>query len=78
LHVSVRRTMFSIAGLARINARHLLNAVFTHRPASLDAVDDIRLEQALTNIRDGPEAPEPGGGCDGPNLLLTGGTGNPE
>ena len=44
----------------------------------LEAVDDARLEQTLREIRDGFEAPEPGGGCDGPNLWLSGGTGDPE
>jgi hypothetical protein len=48
------------------------------RQLRLDTVDPVRLDQALRDIRNGPPAPEPGGGCDGPNLLLSGGTGNPE
>jgi hypothetical protein len=48
------------------------------RQVPLDAVDDTRLEQALRDIRNGPAAPEPGGGCEGPNLWLSGGTGDPE
>jgi hypothetical protein len=48
------------------------------RQVQLEAVDDVRLEQALREIRDALEAPEPGGGCDGPNLWLSGGTGDPE
>ena len=48
------------------------------RQLPLDTVDSASLEQALLDIREGPEAPEPGGGCDGPNLGLSGGTGNPE
>ena len=48
------------------------------RQLPLDAVDSTSLNRALTEIHDGPEAPEPGGGCDGPNLGLSGGTGNPE
>lgn len=48
------------------------------RQVSLDTVDEVRVEQAVRDIRNGPKAPEPGGGCDGPNLWLSGGTGNPE
>jgi hypothetical protein len=48
------------------------------RQMHLDSVDDSRLAQALADIRIGPEAPEPGGGCDGPHLLLTGAIGDPE
>lgn len=48
------------------------------RQVQLDAIDETRLAQALQDIRAGLEAPEPGGGCEGPNLWLTGGTGNPE
>jgi hypothetical protein len=48
------------------------------RQASLDVVDADRLENAVRDIRSGPEAPEPGAGCDGPNLWLTGATGDPE
>ena len=48
------------------------------RQLLLDTLDSASLEQALLDIREGPDAPEPGGGCDGPNLRLSGGTGNPE
>jgi hypothetical protein len=48
------------------------------RQVQLDAVDDARLAQTLRDIRNGPAAPEPGGGCDGPNLWISGATGNPE
>jgi hypothetical protein len=48
------------------------------RQVLLDGVDEPRLDQALREIRNGPAAPEPGGGCDGPNLRLSGATGNPE
>jgi hypothetical protein len=48
------------------------------RQVRLDAVDDAQLAKTLHDIRSGPAAPEPGGGCDGPNLWLTGATGNPE
>jgi hypothetical protein len=56
------------------------NVVFSAwgRQLPLDAVETSSLDQALAEIRDGPEAPEPGAGCDGPNLGLSGGTGNPE
>ena len=48
------------------------------RQVQLDVVDKTRLEQALTEIRTGFEAPEPGAGCAGPNMWITGATGDPE
>ena len=45
---------------------------------SLESVDPTLLARAVRDVRDGLDAPEPGGGCDGPNLWLSGGTGNPE
>ena len=48
------------------------------RQVQLDAVDDARLAQTLRDVRTGPAAPEPGGGCDGPNLWISGATGSPE
>ena len=46
------------------------------RQVRLDAGAAPRVAQAVADIRNGPPAPEPGGGCDGPNLWLTGATGN--
>jgi hypothetical protein len=48
------------------------------RQITRDSLDALTLEQALTEIRDGPAAPEPGGGCEGPNLWLGGAIGDPE
>ena len=48
------------------------------RQVQLDVIDDSGLAQTLIEIRAGPDAPEPGGGCDGPNLWLSGGTGDPD
>ena len=48
------------------------------RQTSLDSADPSLIAGALLGIRDGLDAPEPGGGCDGPNLWLSGGTGNPD
>jgi hypothetical protein len=48
------------------------------RQVHLDTVDDTRLAQTLQEIRNGPAAPEPDGGCDGPNLWISGATGKPE
>jgi hypothetical protein len=44
----------------------------------LDSADDATIDRALREIRNGPPAPEPGAGCEGPNLLISGATGNPE
>jgi hypothetical protein len=44
----------------------------------LDSVDDPRLEASVRDFLTNPLAPEPDGGCDGPNMWLTGATGNPE
>jgi len=44
----------------------------------LDGIDQTTIEQALRDIRNGPPAPEPGAGCEGPNLLVSGAIGNPE
>lgn len=38
------------------------------RQVRLDSADSPRLAQTVAEIRNGPPAPEPGGGCDGPNL----------
>jgi hypothetical protein len=48
------------------------------RQVNLESVDPAHLAQGVRDIRDGLDAPEPGGGCEGPNLWLSGGTGNPE
>lgn len=48
------------------------------RQAPLDVIDASHLERTTAEIRNGLEAPEPGGGCDGPNLWFTGATGDPE
>jgi hypothetical protein len=48
------------------------------RQVQLESAESALLAQAVHDIRDGLDAPEPGGGCDGPNLWLSGGTGNPE
>ena len=44
----------------------------------LDGAADPRLGQLVRAYHDGPDAPEPDAACDGPNLWLTGGTGDPE
>jgi len=44
----------------------------------LDTVTDPRLEPLLDEYRNSPLAPEPGAGCDGPNLWFSGSTGDPE
>ena len=43
----------------------------------LDSADDVRLAPFIAAVRSNPRAPEPGG-CDGPNLWFSGGTGKPE
>ena len=48
------------------------------RQVHLDAADEARLAQTLHDLRNGPAAPEPGAGCDGPNLRISGATGNPK
>jgi hypothetical protein len=48
------------------------------RQMSIESAEAPLLVQAVRDIRDGLDAPEPGGGCDGPNLWLSGGTGSPE
>ena len=45
---------------------------------SLDGADDPRLAQFVGEFRNHPDGPEPDGTCDGPNLWLSGGTGDPE
>ena len=45
---------------------------------SFDTVDIPQLEQAIQTLRNSEQAPEPNGGCDGPNLWFSGATGNPE
>lgn len=44
----------------------------------VDPVDANHVEDAVRAARDAVDAPEPGAGCDGPNLWLTGGIGDPE
>lgn len=39
---------------------------------------DPRLEPTVDEFLNHPLAPEPNGGCDGPNLWFSGGTGHPE
>lgn len=39
---------------------------------------DPRLEPTVSAFTNSPLAPEPDGGCDGPNLWFSGGTGDPE
>lgn len=48
------------------------------RQIPLDVIDTRGLDQAIAEIRIGPDAPEAGGGCDGTNLWFTGSTGEPE
>lgn len=43
----------------------------------LDTADHSRLQQFVRDFRNGPQAPERGGACDGPNLFFTGGAGSP-
>ncbi len=43
----------------------------------LDTADAVRLAQFVRDFRNGPQAPERGGACDGPNLFFTGGAGTP-
>jgi Protein of unknown function (DUF3105) len=49
-----------------------------NQQVQLDSVNDPRLDASVQDFISNPQAPEPDGGCDGPNLLLTGATGNPE
>jgi Protein of unknown function (DUF3105) len=44
----------------------------------LDSAKDPQLDASVRDFLNNPQAPEPDGGCDGPNLLLTGAVGNPE
>jgi Protein of unknown function (DUF3105) len=44
----------------------------------LDSVENPLLAATVRDFLANPQAPEPDGGCDGPNLWLTGATGNPE
>jgi hypothetical protein len=39
--------------------------------------EQAALQQFIQRFRNGPDAPEPGAGCDGPNLFFTGGAGRP-
>ncbi|MBD0324591.1 MAG: DUF3105 domain-containing protein [Aldersonia sp.] len=43
-----------------------------------DTAHDPRLAPAIQDFRNNSLAAEPGGGCDGPNLWISGATGNPE
>ena len=45
---------------------------------SFDTVDIGQLEAAIQTLRTSGQAPEPNGGCDGPNLFFSGATGDPE
>jgi hypothetical protein len=42
-----------------------------------DTVDAPKLEQFVRDFRNGPQAPERGGSCDGPNLFFSGSAGSP-
>jgi hypothetical protein len=44
----------------------------------VDRVGDPRLDESVQDFLTNPQAPEPDGGCDGPNMRLTGSVGNPE
>lgn len=44
----------------------------------VDPVGWTQIDDAIRAARAGAEPPEPGAGCEGPNLWLTGGTGSPE
>lgn len=48
------------------------------RHVPLEDVGKEEVERAITDLRNGPEAPEPDGGCEGTNLWFTGATGDPE
>ena len=43
-----------------------------------DTLDMAALEILVQDLRNSPDAPEPGGSCEGPNIWFSGGTGNPE
>jgi hypothetical protein len=44
----------------------------------LASAGDPRLKPKVADFRNSPLAPEPDGGCDGPNLWFSGGAGDPE
>ena len=44
----------------------------------LESASDPRLVELIGEYRNSPLAPEPDGGCEGPNLWVTGSTGDPE
>jgi hypothetical protein len=48
------------------------------RQLQLPAASDPRLGPTVAEYRNSPLAPEPDGGCEGPNLWFSGSTGNPE
>ena len=43
-----------------------------------DTADDPHVEETVAAYLNDPLAPEPNGGCDGPNLWFSGGTGHPD
>jgi hypothetical protein len=45
---------------------------------AFDSLDMTALATVVEDLRNSPDAPEPGGSCEGPNLWFSGGTGNPE
>jgi hypothetical protein len=46
--------------------------------SQLPGASDPRLEPTVAEYRNSPLAPEPDGGCEGPNLWFSGSTGDPE
>jgi len=44
----------------------------------LDPFAWTQLDEAVRDAREAADPPEPGAGCEGPDLWLTGATGNPE
>lgn len=45
---------------------------------SFDSLDMAALTRVVQDLRNGDDAPEAGGSCEGPNLFFSGATGSPE